>query len=396
MNNAVASDPITIIGGGIGGLFSAVALQARGLSCRVYEAADKVKPVGAGLLLAANALAVFARASPALLADVYARGQNLAELNKPTFDIVDAGGQTLLGGFDVARLQHEFGHGLIAIKRGELHTALLAALPAGTLITGKRLTSLSQHAARVHIGFADGGQIESGLLIAADGAKSVARRHLFPDVALRYSGQTSYRGMARMNWRELGDLPAAEMWGDWLRFGFTPVGGRQVYWFATLPAQMGQPHAPPVEAMAQIARRSLNMHPNVARLLDATEPENVLQTDILDMPALPAWHRGRVVLLGDAAHATTPNLGQGACQAIEDGYVLAQQLATSADLPQACVAYTRIRKPKADWVVRTARRLGGIVHVRNPLLRGLRNAALRAMPAVATTRQAERVYRLNY
>ncbi len=396
MDSAIAGSPITIIGGGIGGLFTAVALHARGLACHVYEAADEVKPVGAGILIAANALAVFARAAPALLADVGARGQDMADLNTPSFDIVDAAGRTVLGGIDVPRLQHKFGHGLIAIKRSELHAALFAALPAGTLITGKRLTYLSQDAARVHMGFADGSQIESCMLIAADGAKSVARHHLFPDVALRHSGQTSYRGMARMDWHVLGDLTAAEVWGDWLRFGFTPVSGDQVYWYATVPAQPGQPHSHPAVAKAQIARYSTDMHPNVGRLLDATATENILQTDILDLPALPTWHRGRVVLLGDAAHATTPNLGQGACQAIEDGYVLAQQLAASADVTRAFVAYTRLRKPKADWVVRTARRLGGIVHVRNPLLRGLRNAALRAMPANMATKQAERVYRLAY
>jgi 2-polyprenyl-6-methoxyphenol hydroxylase-like FAD-dependent oxidoreductase len=134
----------------------------------------------------------------------------------------------------------------------------------------------------------------------------------------------------------------------------------------------------------------------VPELVAATDVERMLRTDMYDLAALPAWGRGRVVLLGDAAHATTPNLGQGGAQAIEDAYVLAEQLAANARPEDAFAAYQRIREPKARMVVDTSRRLGRIVHLGNPLARGLRNAALRLTPAVVARKQMEALYSLDY
>jgi 2-polyprenyl-6-methoxyphenol hydroxylase-like FAD-dependent oxidoreductase len=134
----------------------------------------------------------------------------------------------------------------------------------------------------------------------------------------------------------------------------------------------------------------------VPELIAATDPERVIRTDMYDLPSLPSWHRGRVVLLGDAAHATTPNLGQGGAQAIEDAYVLAEQLAAHPRPEDAFAAYRRIREPRARLVVDTSRRLGRLVHLTNPLARALRNAAIRLTPAGVARRQMEALYTLSY
>jgi 2-polyprenyl-6-methoxyphenol hydroxylase-like FAD-dependent oxidoreductase len=111
---------------------------------------------------------------------------------------------------------------------------------------------------------------------------------------------------------------------------------------------------------------------------------------------MPSWHAGRVVLLGDAAHATTPNLGQGGCQAIEDAFVLAQCLAERSSPQHAFEAYQRTRKPKADRITATSRRIGAAVHLRHGWQRAARDAALRALPRSFGVRQAEFIYQLNF
>ncbi len=383
---------ILITGGGIGGLFAALALRKHGIESTVFEASPVLEAAGAGILMAPNALAQFARVDPALIDQLRACGCDLASLRNPKFGITDGHGRPLLAGFDAHQLQQRYGHGLIAIARSELHALLLRQLPAGALITGKRLATFSEHADDVTAHFADGSAAHGAILVAAEGLGSPARKQLFPHIAPRYSGQTSYRALVPFETHALDPLPAAELWGSQLRFGFTPVGRGQVYWFSTRPAVQGQRDDAPEHAIAHLLRLARDMHPNVAALLQATPPARLLRTDISDLPALPAWHCGRVVLLGDAAHATTPNLGQGGCQAIEDGWTLAAQLAAHASHLPAFAEYQRLRKPKAERVTQTSRQLGGLVHLPNAPLRMLRNTALRMLPASLGARQSSWIY----
>jgi 2-polyprenyl-6-methoxyphenol hydroxylase-like FAD-dependent oxidoreductase len=243
--------------------------------------------------------------------------------------------------------------------------------------------------------FEDGSSATGNVLIGADGVHSAVRAQLWPGPKPRYSGQTSYRALLRFDWRALGELPCAEVWGTHARVGFTPVSNDEMYWYAVHRAPAGVRDTSSEDAKAALLARARGLHPHVCTLIEATPPENMLHTDISDLPALAHWHTGGVALLGDAAHATTPNLGQGGCQAMEDGYVIAQCLAEEATPAAAFARYQQLRKPKADWITRTAHQIGEAAHL--PVwLHGLRNALLRATPASVQTRQTNKIYRLNY
>ena len=134
----------------------------------------------------------------------------------------------------------------------------------------------------------------------------------------------------------------------------------------------------------------------IPRIIAATDEARITRTDLTDFVPISTWHRGRVVLLSDAAHATTPNLGQGGAQAMEDAWVLADRLAAHDTLGPALAEYERIRMPKARMVVNTSWRFGKMMHLGNPLARAARNLLFRAMPERIASRQYEALYRLNY
>ena len=387
-------DTVMIAGGGIGGLCAAIALHQRGINARVYEAVPQVKPVGAGILLAPNALTILARLG--LEQEALRCGLRLDELGVDCFGILDAQGRMLLPGFALQQMRQQFGYGLVALARAELHALLLAALPDGAVVLGKRIQQLRESATAVMLSFDDGSTVQETVLIGADGLRSVVRQHLFPQVSPQYSGQTSYRGMLDWPLAKLGEVPCAEIWGAQLRVGYTPVSATRVYWYATRLAPQGEATVDMAQTKIALLERAADMPELVQQLIAATPDDLVLRTDISDLPKLPSWHRGRIVLLGDAAHAMTPNLGQGGCQAIEDGYALAQCLARATTLEDGFVAFERVRKARADQVVATARQLGSIVHLGANWQRSLRNTALRMLPTRLLGRQTSTIYVVGY
>jgi 2-polyprenyl-6-methoxyphenol hydroxylase-like FAD-dependent oxidoreductase len=372
-----------IIGGGIGGLTAAVALRRKGWDAHVYEAAPALRPVGKGIWVPTNAMQVLDRLG--LAAAVAAAGWALERIQVGT----TAG--TILMDFDLSRAVAKYGHSTVSIHRAMLVDVLAGALPPDALHLGRQCVGLEQNADGVTARFASGEQARGDVLIGADGIHSAVREKLFPGVKLRYSGQTCYRGIADM------ELPAGlartcrEVWGGKARFGFSAVGLRQVYWFAPVTAPAGSADA--VGSLSDLYAHFPEPIPEIVRRTPAAE---IIRTDLFDFPTLDRWWQGRVALLGDAAHAMTPNLGQGGAQAIEDAYVLAEQLAAQKDVAAAFQEYERLRLPKVRWVAQTAWRIGRLAHVANPWLRRLRDLALRATPAGMNERQFDRLYALNY
>jgi 2-polyprenyl-6-methoxyphenol hydroxylase-like FAD-dependent oxidoreductase len=221
------------------------------------------------------------------------------------------------------------------------------------------------------------------------------RRQLFPDARLRYSGQSSYRAVVRATLPP--DLAGGgqEIWGRGCRFGFSSIGGGEVYWYATLDAAPGVQEMPG-QAKARLCELFAPFPAPVSELIAAAEEQQLIRTDMYDLRPLPAWHLGRVALLGDAAHATTPNLGQGGAQAIEDAYVLAECLAQQAEPAAAFAAYQQLRQAKATMVVNRSWQMGKLAHLKNPLGRAARNAFMRGMPASVGQRQFDTLFALNY
>jgi len=380
-------DDVLIIGGGIGGLTLAVALQQRGIEVRVMEAAPELRPVGAGIWMPSNALQVLARLG--LAEAVRREGMSMERAEVRDYR------RGLLQQADFRALAEQYGWGTVAIHRARLSAALAAALHPGTLQLGKACAGLDEEAEQVRVRFGDGSETRASVVIAADGIRSVVRGRLFPEARLRYSGQSSYRAVLPYTLPPSLERTGWEVWGPGRRFGLSNIGHGEVYWYATFDTGPDERDAPG-EALRRLRQMAASFPDPIPALVAATGEEHILRTDIYDLRPLPAWHRGRVALLGDAAHATTPNLGQGGAQAIEDAYVLAQALATPPTSEAAFAAYERTRRAKAGMVVSRSRQFGTLVHLRNPIVRGLRNTLLRSLPSTVSQRQWASLFTLNY
>jgi 2-polyprenyl-6-methoxyphenol hydroxylase-like FAD-dependent oxidoreductase len=378
---------VIIIGGGIGGLTAAIALQRRGIAAHVYEAAPELRTVGAGISLQANAVQVLDRLG---LAETVRR----AGAAPARAELLDERG-TILQTIDLRAIEQRYGFPTIAIHRARLHDALLAQLAKGTLHLGKAARQIEQDGQSVHVQFADGSTAQGSVALAADGVRSGVRRQLFPEAQPRYSGQSSYRAVMRTALPIELEQVGQEIWGRGRRFGFSPIGGGEVYCFATLDAPPGVTESV-AQAKAQLQELFASFPAPVSNLIAAAEAEQLIRTDMDDLRPLPRWYHGRVALLGDAAHATTPNLGQGGAQAIEDAWVLAESLARYAAPEQAFAAYQRTRQAKATMVVNRSWQMGKLAHLKNPLGRALRNALMRGAPPSLSQKQFDALYSLNY
>ena len=375
-----------IAGAGFAGLTAAIALRQRGFAPRLYEAAPELREVGAGIWVSPNAMQVLARLG---LAEVITREG--APIRAVELRDARAG---LLNRADLSYVEREFGHPTVAIHRGALQRVL--AEHAGDAVrTGARCTGVEARGGRVAVRFEDGGETEADVVIGADGVHSAVRESIFPGVAMRYSGQTAYRATLDYTLPPEFDGVGWEVWSAGARFGLSSIRPGEVYWYAALDAPEGGVDAPGTLRGALQALAAPFPAP-IPALVAATDEARVTRTDLSDFAPIERWHQGRIALLGDAAHATTPNLGQGGAQAIEDAWVIADRLAAHATPETAFASYERIRMPKARMVVNTSWRFGKMAHLANPLARGARNLLLRLTPSSVGRRQTDALYRLNY
>jgi 2-polyprenyl-6-methoxyphenol hydroxylase-like FAD-dependent oxidoreductase len=376
-----------IIGGGIGGLTAAVALRRKGVEAHVYEAAPELRPVGKVIWVPTNAMQALERLG--LSAAVAAAGWALDRIQLRTVT-----GRTLMDA-DVRKYQASHGHRIVSIHRADLVRELAAALPPEALHLGKKLSTFSADANGVAARFDDGSEARGDFLVGADGIRSAVREQLLGPVPLRYSGQTCYRGVASLALPPGLERTCWEVWGGASRVGFSAVGEAQVYWFAPFiaPANSPQPAGPALAR--ELVDRYAAFPAPIPDVLRNTPPEEVIRTDLYDIPPLGRWWQGRVVLLGDAAHAMTPNLGQGGAQAIEDSYVLGEKVAAHAAPEAAFEAYQHARKRRVDWVAKTAARLGWAAHLQSRPARWLRDALLLLTPGWIHDRQLDWLMRFD-
>ncbi|MFN7944799.1 MAG: FAD-dependent monooxygenase [Blastocatellia bacterium] len=363
-----------IIGGGIGGLCTAIALHRAGIEAVLYERAAEFGEVGAGLTLWANAI----RGLRALgLADaVLASGSKVQRAS-----ILDSRGR-VLSRTRTDEFEQLFGDPTIAIHRARLHQILLAALPVEVVRTGESCTGFEQDGVSVTARFQGGLTERADLLIGADGIHSAIRRQLFPEVRLRYSGYTAWRGVVTTaDQTALG--ATSESWGCGSRFGIVPISEHEVYWFATDNAPEGMKLRSVVQK-ASLLERFRGWHQPVEKLLSETPSEAILHNDIYDVVPMAKWSRGRVTLLGDAAHPTTPNLGQGACQAIESSVTLARCLSGAATVAEALQRYESERRPRTAWITEQSWKFGRMAQQDNRLACALRNLIVRFTPESVT------------
>jgi 2-polyprenyl-6-methoxyphenol hydroxylase-like FAD-dependent oxidoreductase len=376
----MAARRVLIVGGGIGGLVTAIALRREGADVTVFERASELAPVGAGLTLWANAISALQRIG---LGDV------LASVGKPLMRsrILSWRGDTL-GETPVERLSKRFGTPLIAVHRADLQDALLRELGPGAVRTGAACTGFQQDGAQARVMLASGETVAGDLLIGADGLRSTIRAQLFGAAAPRYAGYTAWRGITRISAPQWDEAMATETWGAGRRFGLVPLSNRRLYWFATLntPEGMGDK---PGGGKRELLDLFATCHNPIPAVIEATEEGAILRNDIYDRPPLSSWSQGRVTLLGDAAHPTTPNMGQGACQAIEDAAALATRLRAAPTVAAALQAYESQRLTRANAIVAQSRRLGEIAQWQNRWAAGARDTLFGMIPDALLFRQLE-------
>ncbi len=370
-----------IIGGGIGGLCTAVALRQIGIEAIIYEQAEALTQVGAGLTLWANAIKCLRRLG---IADAVIEAGAKIERG----EVRTASGRTLSQSRP-GELEASFGEPTVAIHRAVLHDILLSALPAGTVRLGAVGVGFEQDEGGTTVRFDDGrGSERADLLVGADGIHSVVREQLFPEVKLRYSGYAAWRGVVATTDETALGL-TSESWGRGSRFGILRLDKERVYWFATANVPAGRRQTAS-ERQSFLRRRFANWHHPVGLLLEATPAGEILRNDIYDLPTLKRWGTGRVVLLGDAAHPTTPNLGQGACMAIESAVVLARCLARERDPVAAARRYEAERRPRTRWIAEQSWRIGRIGQWENPLACTLRDLVVSLAPARSVRNMLEK------
>jgi len=387
-----ANQPIRIalVGAGIGGLSAAIALTRAGFAVEVFERAPELRASGAGITVQANAMRVMQRLE---VADAIAAAGAIIESGS----VVNKDG-ALLQYMDLADVATRLGAPSVAIHRASL-LEILADACAAPISTGRCAVDFEHVDAGVELRFEDGASETFDLLIGCDGLHSIVRRRLHGDQPLRYSGYTSWRAACRLD--AVGSAAAiatTEYWGRGARFGLVPIGHGELYWFAVKNcAAGGQDAADPRDSLLEIFG---DWPAPIADAIAATSPEAILRTDISDRPPLSgAWGSGAVSLLGDAAHPMTPNMGQGACQAIEDAFILAEHLIAhreAGDFAVGLRAYEAARKARTTWFIQQSQRLGGIGQWENAIARSLRDWLMAHAPASAIQRQLARVYDVDF
>ena len=363
---------IVIAGAGIGGLVLGCALARHGIPFRVLEKAPELKPVGAGIAMADNALRALAHIG--LDERVRAAGAALVRA-----DICDPSGRVITG---LGTLPFP----IVVLSRTALQHALLEPI-VSHVQCGRSVVGYESRRNGTGVRLDSGEVVEADLLVGADGLRSQVRRTMRGDEPLRYSGQTSWRALV-----DGVDLPEpdrmTETWGGALRFGVVPLGGRRTYWYAVAEAPAGGEDSDDVRGWLRESFRA--WHRPIDAVLAGTPAADIVRTDIFDRPPLASWADGRAVLLGDAAHPMTPNLGQGGCQAVEDAVVLADALAKEHSVEAALARYQSKRVRRANAFVVRSLAFGRLAHLHPAPLRWIRDRVLSAIPRGLALRALER------
>jgi 2-polyprenyl-6-methoxyphenol hydroxylase-like FAD-dependent oxidoreductase len=380
---------IGIVGAGIGGLVAAVGFARASASVTVYERSPQVGPVGAGISLFGNGFR--ALEAVGLAGAVHALGS--AGSGLPAL-LRTPSGRTLVATRATADLR--------VVHLADLHRILLDAAPP--VHTGAAVLAVHPDGAveTVH------GVDRFDLVVGADGIGSAIRRSWPTEPGIRYAGYVAWRGVPR---EPVALSAAGETWGSGERFGIAPLPDGRVYWFAVADAAARDSHAGAASGpgagdalgdardalggagadLAEVDRRFRGWHDPIPALLDATDPDAVLRNDIIELAApLPSFVNGRIALVGDAAHAMTPNLGQGGNLAIEDAVTLARLFTDPSSGPAQLARYDAERRGRTATIARQSRMMGRVAQL-DGLAVPVRNGLLRLIPGSAMARSAERL-----
>jgi 2-polyprenyl-6-methoxyphenol hydroxylase-like FAD-dependent oxidoreductase len=367
-----------VVGAGIGGLSAANALSHAGLGVTVYERMSELHEVGSGLTLWVNAmrsLRKFGTEDP-----IRSRGAEVHSIENRLWN--GRPFKTL----PIGRIGEKYHSHSVGIHRAELQGALAELLPSDVdLNLGAQCTGFEQDAEGVTVRFADGREDRADALIGADGIRSTIRTQLFGEPQPRYSGYTVWRSAVHIEHPLLEPTVYTQVYGRGSNFGVFPIGENYWSWYGTKMTPEGGAAAGDGATWKREAMNQFkDWYETVPAVLEASPEKDFVRQDISDLKPIQTWGEGRVTLLGDAAHATTPALGQGGCMAIEDSVVLARELsAANGDVPGALRRYAEKRRDRANGIVRSARRQGYLYHGPNPIVGIVRRITLTGPVAIA-------------
>ena len=343
----------SIIGAGIGGLTTALAFEKKGIDYHIFERTSEITEVGAGIWLAPNALQVLAAIG--ILEEVKEKGNAIDRITLSKADL-----SPLSDNFQ-DKINTIFGYATYAIHRATLQKILLDKIPKEKITLGKGFQSFEiLNDKNIKIKFQDNSEFLTNYLIGADGINSSVRKQLFPQSQIRFSGQTCWRGIANSQLDKTFQNRGMELWGNQIRFGISKISKEKVYWFAVAKDIPNQK-----DDVNLIKQKLLNMftnfHPLVKELITATPVTNIIRNDINDLKPLKNWQVNKVCLIGDAGHATTPNMGQGGAQAIEDAYYLSNLIQENPN-QNIFKLFQQKRQQKVNTIVKQSWTTGKMAH----------------------------------
>ncbi len=377
-----------IIGAGIGGLTTAIALMQKGIDVTIYEQSREIHEVGAGIWIAPNGMKVFNALG--FSQDILNAGKILEKII-----LADSNGKEIstIDG-DKVKARHKFS--TVAIHRATLQRILSSHVPADKIILNKKFVSYQQTDNSVSATFEDGFIAEADFLINADGIKSNARLQIHGHLHLRYSGQTCWRFVSDFDLPETARGNMYEIWSNkkGLRIGYSGINNKQIYVYITNFAQPGGRDN--AQTIVDDLLNVCNEFPPIVReMILSTKGMGIIRNDLFDFKPLRTWTDRKMALIGDAAHATTPNLGQGACQAIEDAYVLAQKLSTYQDIETGLKSFEKTRIRKAAYITNTSWRFAQITNT-SGFFKSLLMGILRMTPGSINYKQVDYIYSFDY
>lgn len=384
---------VAVIGAGIGGLSTAVGLQRAGAHVTVLERSDRLRPGGSGLSIFGNGRAAL---------NALGLAHEFDALTSETAGLLRGGMRTPNGAW-LKTFPADAVRDVRVIHREDLHDLLSSQLEPGALHLGTNVSALS-------ITGEVGGRTANGaafnetfdLVVGADGLRSTVRTLWPKNPGIRYSGYGAWRGITSHPIDLRGD--AGETWGRHQRFGIAPLPDGRVYWFAvdSRPAEAtGASGAKTRGAQCEVLERFGSWHAPIPELVHATDPAVIHWLPIHELGAtLPSFRYGRAALVGDAAHAMTPNLGQGGNQVLEDAAtltVLLQELARQdsprpSDIDASLAEYDRLRRARTQRIARQSRLIGDAANLQGQGTSAMRDFALRCTPTWALRRQFSAIH----
>ncbi|WP_001103540.1 FAD-dependent urate hydroxylase HpxO [Acinetobacter baumannii] len=350
---------VVIIGAGMGGLTTGIALKKFGHQVRIFEQTEKILPVGAAISLWSNGVKCL---------NYLGLTEKIAKLGGQMDDLAYVDGLTgdVMTQFSLRPLIEEVGQRPYPVARADLQNMLMDEFGRDQIYLGKKMVSLEDKTDFVEVHFADGSSTQADLLIGADGTHSMTRAYVLgQQVQRRYAGYVNWNGLVEIS----EDLAPAQQWttyvGEGKRASLMPVADGRFYFFLDVPLPAG------LENNRDEYKKLLKQYfadwcQPVQQLIERLDPQKTNRVEIHDIEPFTQFYKGRVVILGDAAHSTTPDIGQGGCQAMEDAIYLARSLQINTlGLEDALRRYQNKRNERANELILRARKRCDVTHMKD-------------------------------